>query len=107
VVQLAALWACLQDLFGPVAYFLARRVGLIGRRVLTGTAAASALVFRRIADSRATLEDIALGLRAKCPGNVPGSRIGQWGNNNTRRNLLSRRALCPAGDLGFEPTSGV
>jgi DDE family transposase len=63
VAQLTALAACLQDLFGPVADFLAGWVGFIQkRRVLTGSAVARALVFRWMADPRATLEDMASDL---------------------------------------------
>lgn len=63
MAQLTALAACLQDLFGPVADFLAGWVGFIRkRRVLTGSAVARALVFRWMADPRATLEDIACDL---------------------------------------------
>jgi Transposase DDE domain len=60
VVQVTALAACLQELFGPLADFLAKWVGFIQRRrALTGPAVARALVFRWMADPRATLEDIA------------------------------------------------
>jgi hypothetical protein len=63
VVQVTALAACLQELFGPLAEFLAKWVGFIQRRrVLTGPAVARALVFRWMADPKATLEDIASDL---------------------------------------------
>lgn len=63
MVEVTALAACLQELFGPLADFLARWVGFIQRqRVLTGPAVARALVFRWMADPRATLEDIASDL---------------------------------------------
>jgi hypothetical protein len=68
VVQLTALSACLQDLFGPVADFLASWVGfIVRRRVLSGSAVARACVFRWMADPKATLEDIAgdLGISAQ------------------------------------------
>ncbi len=68
MVQLTALSACLQDLFGPVADFLASWVGfIVRRRVLTGSAVARACVFRWMADPRATLEAIAddLGVSAQ------------------------------------------
>jgi hypothetical protein len=55
-----ALAACLQELFGPVADFLAKWVGFIQRRrILTGSAVAQALVFRWMANPKATLQDIA------------------------------------------------
>jgi hypothetical protein len=60
LVQITALCACLQDLFGPVADFLAGWVGFILRqRRLTGSAVARALVFRWMANPKATLQDIA------------------------------------------------
>ena len=60
MVQLTALAACLQDLFGSVADFLAKWVGLIlRRRVLTGSAIVRACVFRWMANPKATLQDIA------------------------------------------------
>jgi DNA-binding transcriptional ArsR family regulator len=60
VVELTTLAACLQELFGPVAEFLAGWVGFIlNKRKLTGSAVARALVFRWMADPKATLEDIA------------------------------------------------
>jgi len=63
VVQLTALSASLQDLFGPVADFLAFWVGfIVRRRVLTGSAVAQACVFRWMADPKAPLEDIACDL---------------------------------------------
>jgi hypothetical protein len=63
VAQVTALAACLQELFGPLADFLAEWVGFIQkRRVLTGSAVARALVFRWMADPRATLEDVACDL---------------------------------------------
>ncbi len=68
MVQLIALSACLQDLFGPVADFLAGWVGfIVRRRVLTGSAVAQACVFRWMANPKATLEDIAddLGVSAQ------------------------------------------
>ena len=66
--QLMALSACLQDLFGPVADFLAGWVGfIVRRRVLTGSAVARACVFRWMANPKATLEEIAddLGVSAQ------------------------------------------
>jgi AcrR family transcriptional regulator len=63
VVQVTALAVCLQELFGPLADFLAGWVGFIQRRrALTGQAVARALVFRWMADPKATLEDIASDL---------------------------------------------
>jgi AcrR family transcriptional regulator len=60
VVELTTLAACLQELFGPLAEFLAGWVGfIVNKRKLTGPAVARALVFRWMADPRATLEDIA------------------------------------------------
>jgi DDE family transposase len=64
VVQLTALSACLQELFGPVADFLADWVGfIVHRRTLTGPDVARVLVFRWMADPKTTLEDIAFDLR--------------------------------------------
>ena len=61
--QVTALAACLQELFGPLADFLAVWVGFVRRRrALTGSAVARALVFRWMADPEATLEDIASDL---------------------------------------------
>jgi hypothetical protein len=58
-----ALSACLQELFGPLADFLAGWVGFVAhRRILTGSAVARACVFRWMADPKATLEDIASDL---------------------------------------------
>jgi AcrR family transcriptional regulator len=68
VVQIMALSACLQELFGPVAEFLAGWVGfIVKRRILTGPAVARACVFRWMADPKATLQDIAddLGVSAQ------------------------------------------
>jgi len=68
VIQVMTLAACLQDLFTATADFLAGWVGLVvRRRVLSGSALAQALVFRWMADPRATLEDIAddLGVSAQ------------------------------------------
>jgi AcrR family transcriptional regulator len=63
VVHFTALASCLQDLFGPVAEFLAAWVGFIVRqRVLTGPAVARACVFRWMANPKATLQDIAADL---------------------------------------------
>ena len=63
MVQLMALSACLQELFGPLAEFLAGWVGfIVHRRKLTGPGVARALVFRWMADPRTTLEDIAADL---------------------------------------------
>jgi hypothetical protein len=63
VVQVTTLAACLQELFGPLADLLAGWVGfIVKRRVLTGSAVARALVFRWMADPKATLEDIACDL---------------------------------------------
>jgi len=69
VVEVTALAACLQELFGPLADFLAKWVGFIQRRrVLTGPAVARALVFRWMADPTATLEDIACDLGVSAQG---------------------------------------
>jgi hypothetical protein len=58
-----ALSACLQELFGPLADFLAGWVGFVAhRRILTGSAVARACVFRWMADPKAPLEDIASDL---------------------------------------------
>lgn len=63
MVQVTALAACLQDLFGPVAEFLAGWVGfIVCKRVLTGPAVARACVFRWMANPKATLQDIAADL---------------------------------------------
>lgn len=63
MVELTTLAACLQDLFGPLAEFLAGWVGfIVNQRKLTGPAIARALVFRWMADPKATLEDIASDL---------------------------------------------
>jgi AcrR family transcriptional regulator len=63
VVELTALSACLQELFGPLAEFLAGWVGFVVlRRKLTGPAVARALVFTWMANPKATLQDIAAGL---------------------------------------------
>jgi AcrR family transcriptional regulator len=63
MVQVTALATCLQDLFGPVAEFLARWVGfIVNQRVLTGPAVARACVFRWMANPKATLQDIAADL---------------------------------------------
>jgi len=63
VVQLTALSACLQELFGPVADFLAGWVGfIVHQRKLTGPDVARVLVFRWMADPKATLEDVACDL---------------------------------------------
>jgi hypothetical protein len=57
------LCSCLQDLFTATADFFARFVGLIQRqRELTGAELAQRLVFCWMANPRASLEDIALGL---------------------------------------------
>jgi AcrR family transcriptional regulator len=57
------LAVCLQELFGPVAEFLAGWVGfIVNKRKLTGPAVARALVFGWMADPKATLEDIAAEL---------------------------------------------
>jgi Transposase DDE domain len=63
VVELTTLATCLQELFGPLAEFLAGWVGfIVNKRKLTGPAVARALVFRWMADPKATLEDIACDL---------------------------------------------
>ncbi len=68
MVQVTALTICLQELFGPIADFLALWTGFIQRRrVLSGSAVARACVLRWMADPKATLEDIAsdLGVSAQ------------------------------------------
>lgn len=60
MIQVTMLAVALQEVFTTTANFLAPWVGFIVRqRTLTGAALAQALVFRWMADRRATLEDIA------------------------------------------------
>lgn len=63
MLQSMTLSACLLDLFGPVANFLAKWVGFIVReRKLTGSCVARACVFSWMADPRTPLEEIAADL---------------------------------------------